>query len=147
MTMLSIASIKLTRCCPWLATLAGADIEGGEFTPEERSWQQQSCRGREPSVVVRTRTGVDVGHWLGKSPVCAAVTDGELVLFAPGKRPYAERLTIRDGLRDSEYNHITGELMLAPGDSLRVRRLKLSPVAGRMLWEQIQSKTKAGNHD
>jgi hypothetical protein len=90
---------------------------------------------------------VDVGHWLGKAPVCAAVTDGDLVLFAPGKRPYAERLTIRDGLRDSEYNHITAELILAPAEPLRVRRLKLSPVTGRMLWERIQSKTKADNHD
>jgi hypothetical protein len=134
------------RCNPLVVALAGADAETDGLTPSEQTLLRQACDGSEPSLAVRSRTRVDVGHWLGGGAVCAAVAGNELVLFAPGKRPYAERVSIPDALADSEYNHITAQLVLAPAEGVRVRRLRLSPVTGRTLWEQIQSKTKAGNH-
>ncbi len=106
-------------------------------------------------AIVRTDTRVDVGSWLGRRRAWAVALDDALLLFAHGPRPYAER-TPYATLRDSTYNHVTGELVLGPGPAgggvqsspaasagieaaaggPRVRRLRMAPhEAWRLLAE------------
>jgi hypothetical protein len=105
-----------------------------------------------------TRTRVDTGGWLWKSRLvaCCAASgspgergqgasgssrkagrqDGELVLFAAGKRPFVERVPFAQ-LGESFYNHVTGEVALAPAEGARVRKLRMSPVDGRALLKEL----------
>ncbi len=102
-----------------------------------------------------TRTRVDTGGWLWKSRLVACCADlgelsraasgssgkagrrdGELVLFAAGKRPFVERVPLAE-LGESFYNHVTGEVALAPAEGARVRTLRMSPVDGRALLKEL----------
>ena len=78
--------------------------------------------------VRQTGTKVDVGYWLGKRRVWACVMEEELLLFARGRRPYVERIPLAD-LNCSRYNHVTGELVLAPIETAAVKALKVPPLA------------------
>jgi hypothetical protein len=82
---------------------------------------------------------VDTGGWGLNPRLRAAVRGGELVLFAPGKRAFVETLPVA-ALGESRYNHVTGELVLAPAPEAQVRRLKVPPVEGQELLEAIQGK-------
>jgi hypothetical protein len=84
----------------------------------------------------RTQTKVDVGAWFRKGRVCICVLAGEAVIFAKGKRPYVERIRL-GRLRESKYNHVTGELTLAPESATQVRGLKLPPLEGLQIIAQI----------
>jgi hypothetical protein len=86
--------------------------------------------------VQRTRTKVDVGAWFGKGRICICLLAGEAVLFAKGKRPYVERIPLKR-LRESRYNHVTGELMLAPDAAPRISGLKLPPLEGLQILAHI----------
>lgn len=88
---------------------------------------------------VQTRTRVDAGGWGLNPRLRVTVLDKELVLYAAGKRPFIERLSFQV-LGESHYNHVTGELLLAPGGDARVRRLRLPPIEGQELLDQIQGK-------
>jgi len=90
-------------------------------------------------LVVRTRTAIDVGGWLGRRRIRAVALADGLVLMAPGRRPYGERIAFAD-LGESLYNHVTGEVVLAPAPDARVRRLRLSPLEGYQLLAQIHGK-------
>ena len=87
-------------------------------------------------VLARTRSRVDVGSWLGRRRVCAAALGGELALFAAGRRPYRERIPF-SRLRESQYNSVTGELVLAPAEGARVRALRVSPLDAYQLLAQM----------
>ena len=78
--------------------------------------------------LLKSGTKIDVGSWLCKRRVWACLTDREMLLFAAGRRPYAERIPLEQ-LGQSEYNHVTGQLVLAPVQSQRVGGLKLPPLA------------------
>lgn len=78
--------------------------------------------------VRKTGTKVDVGYWLGKRRVWACLLEQELLLFARGRRPYVERIPLAV-LRESRYNHVTGELVLAPFETVAVKALKVTPLA------------------
>ena len=96
-----------------------------------------SLVGEEPVFgLLKTRTRTDTGNWFFKRPVWACTLAGELLLFAKGKRPYAERVPF-DKLGASTYNHVTGELMLAPADGLRVTRLKMPPMEGLQVLAHV----------
>ena len=86
-----------------------------------------------------TNTRVDTGGW-GRNPrLTVAVAEGELVLSAPGKRPFLERLSFA-GLRGSRYNHVTGELILAPAPAARVSQLRLPPLEAAAVLTAIHGK-------
>lgn len=85
---------------------------------------------------VCTASRADVGHWLGKGVVWALALEHDLFLFAAGKRPVIERIAYGQVYR-SMYNHVTGELVLAPSHNLAVERLALPPAAGYQLLAQI----------
>ena len=105
-------------------------------------------------VVVRTSTRVDVGSWLGRSRVWLLALAEQFVLLALPRnplarwpnlarrlgvstRPYVERIAL-SRLRGTTYNHVTGELVLAPANAARLRRLKVTPRDGYQLLAQIR---------
>ncbi|KKL83083.1 hypothetical protein LCGC14_1978320 [marine sediment metagenome] len=106
--------------------------------------------GEDVYLILRSATRVDVGSWLGGSRVCvAAVADG-LLLFATARGPLAwlpEKLAVKAegfveriplaALTASSYNHVTGELLLAPVAGGRAGRLKLPPLDAYQLLAQI----------
>lgn len=87
-------------------------------------------------AVLPTGTKIDVGKWYRRHRVCVCVLADEIILFAPGPRPLTERIALAD-LRDSRYNHVTGEVVLAPADGLGVDRLKVPPLEGLEMLAQI----------
>ena len=110
-------------------------------------------------LVLRSATRIDVGGWLGGGRVCLAVTDDSLLLVAVRRVAWASRLcgeptthgrdarATRGGsyleriplaeLFESTYNHVVGELLLAPAAGARLRRLKLPPLDAYRLLAQI----------
>ena len=87
-------------------------------------------------LLLKTGSRVDVGTWFFKRRVWVCLLGKELVLFASGKRPYIERVPF-ERLHSSRYNHVTGEVMLAPIEGLRVARLKTPPLEGLQLLAHI----------
>jgi hypothetical protein len=87
-------------------------------------------------LVYKTGSHIDVGHWFGGGIVWVCAAADELALFAAGRRGYSERVPFRL-LRESLYNHVTGELALAPATELGVRTLKMTPAEGYQLLAQI----------
>jgi len=86
--------------------------------------------------IARTGTKIDVGSWFFKRRVCTCLLESEMLLFAPGKRPYVERIPLGQ-LKESKYNHVTGEVMLAPAESEKIRGLRMRPLAGLQLLAHI----------
>lgn len=86
--------------------------------------------------LVRTDTKIDVGKWFRKRRICACLLGDQLLLVAEGRRPYTERIALAE-LRESRYNHVTGQLVFAPAEGLRQRSLKMSPLAGLQMLAQI----------
>jgi len=107
-------------------------------------------------LVLRSSTRIDVGGWLGGGRVCIAVTAGAAFLLArrgllqthlpnrlcPPDGPaagggcYVQRIPLTE-LLESTYNHVVGELLLAPAAGARVRKLKLPPLDAYRLLAQI----------
>ena len=105
----------------------------------ERLLAQQAI-GQEPVfAAARTGTKIDVGSWLLRGRVWVfALADG-LVYVACGScglRVRARRIAYEQ-LRESQYNHVTGQLALAPAGDLPFRGLKVDPVEGYQLLAQI----------
>jgi hypothetical protein len=92
--------------------------------------------------VQRTRTKVDVGGWFRKGRVCICLLANEAVILAKGKRPYVERIPLQR-LRESQYNHVTGELMLAPDGATQISGLKVPPLEGLQILAQIHQTSPA----
>ena len=86
--------------------------------------------------VRRTRTKIDVGAWFRKGRVCLCLLAGEAVIFARGKRPFVERISL-ERLRESRYNHVTGEMDLAPAAGAEVTGLRVTPLEGLQILAQI----------
>ena len=100
------------------ALLAGAGIEAGSL-----AW------------LVRSGSLTDVGLWTGRRRVRVGWAGWNLVLFAPGRRPYLE--TVRPAeARGSFYNHVTGEVVLGPCQP-RVRTLAMRPEDGCRLLDVL----------
>ena len=87
---------------------------------------------------IKTRTSVDVGHWVFRARVWAIATPEHLLVIATGKQPLAMRIAYSQ-LANSTYNHVTGCLTLAPNVDSRIQNLKVSPVDGYQLLAQIYS--------
>jgi len=109
------------------------------LSKREQALAEEVLRSEDVFVFVRTRTRVDVGEWFRRGRVHLCALAGHVALFAAGKRPYVERIPFRS-LRESRYNHVTGELVLSPADDVRVRGLKMSPLDGYQVLAQIYHK-------
>jgi hypothetical protein len=96
-----------------------------------------------PLPAVRTASRADTGGWLRRHRLWALLPPGELLLLAPGRRPVVLRIAMRK-LIDSVYNHVTGELVLAPADGLAVKALRLRPVEAYQILARIRH--EGSNH-
>jgi len=88
-----------------------------------------------------TDTRIDTGRWWRSSPLWLAVTPTEVVVFAVGRRRYLDRIPVA-GCGSSFYNHATGELVLAPAESLRFRQLRMKPSAALRILSLLLPKTE-----
>jgi len=84
------------------------------------------CPSDAVRMWVRTSSRMDVGRWLLSARVRVAVLDDALVLIASGPRPVAQRLPF-SSVCETFYNHVTGELVLAPAPLARVSSLRVTP--------------------
>lgn len=92
----------------------------------ESALQNELTGGAEPKLLLRTRTRIDAGRWWRSNPVWLCITANELILFAVARRRYAERVPLAD-CQASHYAHSTGELVIGPTETLRIKHLSLTP--------------------
>lgn len=77
-------------------------------------------------LVLRSRTRIDAGRWWRRTPVWLCITASELILLAVARRRYSERVPLGE-CHASNYAHATGELVVGPAGSLRIKRILLTP--------------------
>ena len=135
-------SRKLLTAARWLlGTLAGRLAAAPQPADHARRFAEALFPGSGPDLLVPTWTRMDVGRWFRPARLWVALGGGELVLFAPGPRPFCERLPL-ESLRGSLYNPVTGELVLRrghePAPGKRVPGLRMPPLDGRRLLELIE---------
>ncbi len=115
---------------------------GGAFSRmgyRERFLAGQLLASEDVFVIARTGTKIDVGSWLLRGRVWVFALADSLAVLACGRaglRVRAEKIPY-EKLRESQYNHVTGELALAPARGLPVRGLKIDPVTGYQILAQI----------
>lgn len=88
------------------------------------------------AVTISTRTRVDTGGWFGKRRLHAAMEPDGLVLSAKGADSFEERIPLSE-LRESIYNHTTGELVLAPAEQTKIKSLKVTPLESAQILKHI----------
>lgn len=108
---------------------------------ERRLLDECRAGGLPVFFLARSDSSVDTGAWLKKSRVWIAALGSELALFAAGKRPWLAKIPFAN-LGESFYNHVTGELALAPAAGLSLSSFKLSPRDGYQALAQIYKETK-----
>lgn len=114
----------------------GLEAELALMTRRERRLLDE-LRAEEPVLYAElSESRADVGHWLWQSRVWAAATRRHLLVFASGRRPLLQRIEFRH-LQESLYNHVTGELVLAPDHEFRLARVAMAPVEGYQFLAQI----------
>lgn len=96
------------------------------MSPLEKMLLHEACGGREPRLLIRTRTRVDAGRWWRATPLWLAIDGEDLVLFAVARRKYLERVPLAD-CHASQYSHSSGYLMIAPTERLRINHVALTP--------------------
>lgn len=96
------------------------------MTPLETSLLHEACGGREPRLLLRTRTRVDAGRWWRTSPLWLAIDGNDLVLFAVARRKYLDSVPLAD-CHASQYIHSSGQLMIGPTEQLRINQIALTP--------------------
>ena len=94
--------------------------------------------------VHRTRTKVDVGHWSGKRRIWCCLLGDELLLFAQGLRPFVERIPFA-GLHESQYNHVTGEIVFAPIEDTTIQTLRIAPLDALEVLANIRTGDRHGS--
>ena len=79
--------------------------------------------------------------WFHKGRILVLAMADEIALFAAGKRPFIAKINFAH-LRESLYNHVTGEVILAPVKGIAMTTIKLSPAGGYQLLAQIYASNK-----
>ncbi len=108
----------------------------------ERRLAEAFLGADEVLFAVRTESRVDVGRWRGPGRLWAFALRDCLALVAHGPRPYTERIPY-SRIRESTYNPVTGELVLAPPHHLRVKGLAMAPLEGYHMLAQIHKEAMA----
>ena len=98
---------------------------------------KQELGNTPPRLTLRTRTRIDTGKWLGRSPIWLCVTDEQIVLVAVSKRRYFESIRLSE-CAGSRYCHTTGRLVIEPADRLRFAYLAMSPGEALRVIELIE---------
>lgn len=113
------------------------------MTPAEQSAYAEAAGGAEPVLVLRSRTKVDTGRWLRKSRLWLCVTGDALVLVAASKRRYAESVALA-GCARTHYNHVSGVLVIEPGEDLRFNQVALPPTRALRVIHLVEQANHAG---
>ena len=129
----------------WTTPLDRAGAEFPRMGKSARRLLETAIGSAELFMVLKTRTRVDVGEWFWNGRVWLGVTAQAVTLLASGRKPFVQAVPF-DQLRDSLYNHITGEVVLAPAKELKVKRVKLPALAGYQLLAQIYSPAGGGQN-
>ena len=108
------------------------------MNPLEQQLLREETGSTEPRLCVRTATRVDTGRWGRRSPAWLCVTDDALVVLAVSRRRFFERIPIAD-CPATHYNPATGELVIEPGEALRLNRFKLSPQDALRILDLLKS--------
>ncbi len=82
--------------------------------------------GAEPKLLLRSRTRIDAGRWWRGTPVWICVSGSELIFFAVARRRFVERVPLAD-CHSCHYLAAAGELVIDSAESLRMKRINLSP--------------------
>lgn len=104
---------------------------------EERLFRTLS-EGKKVLCLIKTGTKVDVGLWFRRRKVWLFLTPDEIVIFTAGRWNFVERIKF-DQLNETVYNHITGEIILAPYEG-EVNSLKVDPLSGYYIAEKIRGR-------
>ncbi len=104
----------------------------------EKRLLEEACAGKPFFMLLRSQTRIDTGHWFRRSQVLAAAQADSLALFAWGRNAWVDIVPYRH-LKQSLYNHVTGEVVLAPAPGLRLDRFRASPMDGVQLLAQIHA--------
>lgn len=102
----------------------------------EKALLQEVTGGVEPRLCIRTRTRVDTGLWLRRSPLWLCVTDSRLILFAVAKRRYVQSVDLMECLT-SRYCQATGEFIIAPVEGLEFGQVAISPAEAVTVFKMI----------
>ena len=109
----------------------------------ERRLLDQASGGADWFMLLKTGSRVDVGEWLCNGRVWLCATASGVVLVASGRVPFVQQIPF-ERLRESVYNHITGEVVFAPEKTLKLKRVKLAALDGYQLLAQIHGSTPSG---
>ena len=82
--------------------------------------------GGSGHFLLRTRTRIDCGRWWRRTPVWLCITASEVILFAVARRRYVQRVPLSE-CRASHYAPGSGELVIDPAESLRIKHLAITP--------------------
>ena len=123
---------------------------GGRAPETVASLVAEIAPPEESRAVVRTGTRADVGDWWGGRRVWLFCFGTGVALAAPGPSPYREWAD-HGALTETIYNHVTGELVLAPAESLSIKRLGMGPLDAdrvqRLLGASRRGPEKEGETD
>ena len=107
-----------------------------DLEPHERALLDEMRQGQPIFFLARSKTTVDVGQWFSRGKLLVAAVANEVLLFAHGKKPYAEKIPFLF-LGQSLYNHVMGEVVFSPALEARTQSLRLLPVEGYQLLAQV----------
>ena len=124
--------------------LATKDASHALLSGAEQRLLDEACSGSPFFLLIRSATKVDTGHWFRRAPVWVAALADRLVLLAWGAKPWFDAIPFRH-LKQSLYNHVTGEVVLAPASGLRIDRFKIAPADGAQILAQIYA-SKEDDH-
>ncbi|MBU4198437.1 MAG: hypothetical protein KKE37_01290 [Verrucomicrobia bacterium] len=113
------------------------------MTPAAQRLLADICGAAPVLILLKTGSTTDTGNWLHKGRVWAAATAEDLVLLAGGSKPFFQKAPFTH-LDESLYNHVTGELVLAPNRGWRLARVAMPPLDGYQLLAQIYNHQTQG---
>ncbi len=116
--------------------VSDANIEAVTMMNEAERGLLGELTERNQLLVFRSRSRVDTGAWFRKGAVWVCALRAEVVLFAAGRNSFVQKRHF-SFLKESMYNHVTGEVVFAPARGLAVGAVRLPPMDGYQLLAQI----------
>lgn len=114
------------------------------LSAQENALLSEELAGQRPQLLLRSKTRVDTGRWLAKSPLWLCVTETTIVLLAASKRRYVQRMPITD-CTTSQYCHTSGALLLQPSDQWRFHSIQLPPADALKVLKHLERATQSNN--
>ena len=120
---------------------AGNAAELALMSGKEKKLFEELSTGDAVLLLLLSEAMVDVGRWFWRSRLWLYATPTELVAFAAGRHAFVQRIPFKH-IQESLYNHVTGELVLAPDRKFARAQIALSPAEAYQFLAQIYG----GNH-